>query len=85
MARNLINLCCCRLGLTNLNALVMIYNNWLEDAKKKDVGGFFTFEGDVLEVHEDKLDQSSYFEDDLLQYIPYRHGFDFNLSLQFSL
>jgi hypothetical protein len=52
--------------------------------KKKDVGELFTFEGDVLEVHEEKLDQSSYFKDNLLQYIPYRHGFDFNLSLQFA-
>jgi hypothetical protein len=41
MVRVLINLCCCRLGLTNLNALVMIYKNWLEDAKKKDVEEFF--------------------------------------------
>jgi hypothetical protein len=49
VTRVLISLCCCRLGFTNLDALVMICKNWLEDARvgchftKKDVGEFFNF------------------------------------------
>jgi len=67
----LISLHRCRLGLTKLDALVMIYKNWLEDVgvgchfAKKDVGELFTYEVDLLEAHEEKLDQFGYFEDDL--------------------
>jgi hypothetical protein len=32
---------------------------------KTDVGEFFTSEIDLLESHEEELDQFSYFEDDL--------------------
>jgi hypothetical protein len=49
----------------------MIYKNWLEDVQvgchfaKKDVGEFLTFEIDLLEAHEEELDQFGYFENDL--------------------
>ncbi len=71
MARVLINLHRCRLGLTNLDALVMMYKNWPKDAQvdchfaKKDVEEFFTFEANLFEAHEEELDQSGSFEDDL--------------------
>jgi hypothetical protein len=54
-----------------LDASVTIYKNWTEDARvdchfaKKDVGEFFTFEANLLEAHEEKLDQFGYFENDL--------------------
>jgi len=67
----LTSLCHYKLGLTKLDALVMIYKNWLEDVQvgchfaKKDVGEFLTFEIDLLEAHEEELDQFGYFENDL--------------------
>ncbi len=67
----LINLCHYRFGLTNLDALVMIYKNWPKDERvgyhfaKKDVREFFTFKVNLFEAHKEELDQSSCFEDDL--------------------
>jgi hypothetical protein len=61
VSRVLISLCRCRLGLTNLDALVMIYKNWPKDAQvgchftKKDVGEFFTFEANLFEAHKEEL------------------------------
>ncbi len=60
MARVLTSMCCCRSGLTILDALIMIYKNWKEDVQvgyhfaKKDVEEFFTFEAYLLEAHEGK-------------------------------
>jgi hypothetical protein len=60
VARVLTSLCCCRFGLTNLDALVLIYKNWPANAQvgchfaKKDVEEFFTFEIDLLEAHEEE-------------------------------
>jgi len=71
MARVLNSLHHYRFGLTNLDALVMIYKNWPKDVwvgchfAKTDVGEFFTSEIDLPESHEEELDQFSYFEDDL--------------------
>jgi hypothetical protein len=49
----------------------MIYKNWVKDVQvgchfaKKDVEELFTFEANLLEAHEEKLDQFGYFENDL--------------------
>ncbi len=59
----LISLRHCKLGLTKLDALVMIYKNWLEDVRvgchfaKKDVGELFTYEVNLFEAHEKELEQ----------------------------
>jgi hypothetical protein len=48
-----------------------MYKNWPKDAQvdchfaKKDVEEFFTFEANLFEAHEEELDQSGSFEDDL--------------------
>jgi hypothetical protein len=63
----LTNLHHCELALTKLIALVMIYNNWFNNAQvdfhfaSKDVGNFL-FQIDILEVYKNKLNQFCYFE-----------------------
>jgi hypothetical protein len=57
----LTNLQKCRFGVVNINSLVMIYKNWLNDAKvgcslaNEDVMKFFGVETNLLESHEIEL------------------------------
>ena len=61
----------CRLGIQNLDALVMILKNWPIDARdeynsfaKSDLGEFFVHKAELVDVHEDGLQVASCFKED---------------------
>ena len=61
----------CRLGIQNLDALVMILKNWPIDARdecnsfaKSDLGEFFVDEAELVDAHEDELQVAGCFEED---------------------
>ncbi len=59
----------CRLGVENLDSLVMIYKNWMNDVRvrcslaNEDVTKFFVVEVDVLESHEVELSEVEMFKE----------------------
>lgn len=64
----LCNLWQCRLGLENLDALVMIENNWPDNGctcKGEVVEEFFADEADLLDTYEMELEDAGYFEEDV--------------------
>ena len=53
----------CRLGLSNVNGLIMIYKNWPTDARSAceastNVVEFFNKEQEILDDHEDELEEA---------------------------
>lgn len=58
----------CRLGLSNVNGLIMIYKNWPTDARSEceeastNVVEFLNKEHEILDDHEDELEEAGYFE-----------------------
>jgi hypothetical protein len=66
----LTSLCCCRLGLSNVNGLIMIYKNWHADARSAcepastNVVEFLNKEHEILDDHEDELEEAGYLEDE---------------------
>jgi hypothetical protein len=71
LAGVLCNLRRCRLGLENLDALVMIQKNWPSDArdgctfKCEVVEEYFADEADLLDAHEMELEDGGCFEEDV--------------------
>ena len=68
IARVLTGLRRCRLGLDNLDSLIMIFKKWPDDARHdcevvaKDVQEFYRKEADLLDDHEDEVEDAGYFE-----------------------
>ena len=61
----------CRLGIQNLDALVMILKNWPINARdecnsfaKSDLGEFFVDKVEIVDAHEDVLQVACWFEED---------------------
>lgn len=58
----------CRLGLSNVNGLIMIYKNWPTDARSEcevastNVVEFLNKEHEILDDHGDELEEAGYFE-----------------------
>ncbi len=63
----LTNLRCCRLGVDNLNKLVMVLKNWLSDAKADCpcegdfIDDFFKENTNIIEENDMMLDAIGYF------------------------
>jgi hypothetical protein len=57
-----------RLGLENLNNLIMIYKNWPSDARTdcilyEHLAHYYSVEAEILEDNEDELAQEGFFEE----------------------
>ncbi len=69
----LTNLRCCRLGVNNLNKLVMVLKNWLGDAKANcpregdSIDEFFKEKMNIIEENDMMLDTIGYFNIDELK------------------
>ena len=63
MTRVLCALHRCKLGIENLDALVMIYKNWLDDPRdgcvfpRGNVAEYFNTKTDFLEAHEEEIER----------------------------
>jgi hypothetical protein len=61
----------CRLGLNNLDSLIMINNNWPDDSRRecevtevvKDVKDYFAKEMEIVDEAEDEIEEAGYFEE----------------------
>ena len=63
-------MCCCRLGILNLDALVIIFKNWPIDARdecdyfaKFGVSELFVYEAKIMDADGDELQVASYLEE----------------------
>jgi hypothetical protein len=68
VASILTNLRCSRLGLENLNNLIMIYKNWPSDSRTdyilyEHLAHYYFVEAKILENNEDELAQEGFFEE----------------------